>query len=320
MPGDVLITNDPWNGTGHLMDLTILSPIFKDGRVVAFAGSVAHSPDLGGVQRWNAGLDVHDEGLMLPPIKLYSAGRPNETLKAILQANSRLPDQAWGDIEAQLAANDVATRRLIEIMQEHELETLEPVVDEIYARSEASMREVLAELPDGDYEYQIVGEGFFDPAARVPDPELEEYCIRGAVRIRGSDVTVDYTGSSPQVRSSINCTASYTWAYTTYAMRLACVPYAPHNSGFARPVHMVAPEGSVVSVRRPAPTLLRHILGQQVIDVIFGALARIAPDRVMAAGGSTPNWIALLSGEDRHAIKRQRHLWHPWRHWGAPNA
>jgi N-methylhydantoinase B len=300
-PGDVFITNDPWIGTGQAMDITLLSPIFRSGELVAFAGSVAHAPDLGGAQHWNLSVDVFDEALLIPPMKLVAQGQPNETLLALIRANSRLPHLTLGDLDSQLAAIHRSTTRLLSVMDEYDLVDLEELIAEIYARSESAMRAAIAAIPDGQYVGEVWSEGFRDPAAgntstAEPDPIL----IRATVIVDGSELTVDFAGSSPQVPGSFNSVWTFTTAYSLYALRYVLVPYFPNNAGFYRPLTVICPEGTVVNARYPAATLSRHVIGHQVADAIYAALAPVLPDAVIAQGGSAPSWDLLLTGEDTH--------------------
>lgn len=298
-PGDVFITNDPWIGTGQAMDITLLSPIFRGQRLVAFAGSVAHAPDLGGTQHWNLSVDVFDEALLIPPLKLYDRGRPNDTLLALIRANSRLPHLTLGDLDSQLAAIHRSTTRLLAVMDEYDLTDLDELVAEIYRRSEGAMRSAIAAIPDGQYTGEVWSEGFRDPAVALetavePDPIL----IRATVTVDGTNLTVDFSGSSPQVPGSFNSVWTFTTAYSLYALRYVLVPFFPNNAGFYRPLRVICPEGTVVNARYPAATLSRHVIGHQVADAIYAALAPVLPDAVLAQGGSAPSWDLLLSGED----------------------
>lgn len=298
-PGDVYITNDPWIGTGQAMDITLLSPVFHDEQLVAFAGSVAHAPDLGGAQHWNLSVDVFGEALLIPPLKLYDRGRPNETLLALIQANSRLPHLTLGDLDSQLAAIRRSTLRLLSVMDEYRLADLDALSEEIYARSEAAMRAAILAIPNGRYIGEVWSEGFRDPAAPTgsaaePDPIL----IRATVTVEESDLTVDFAGSSPQVPGSFNSVWTFTTAYSLYALRYVLVPFFPNNAGFYRPLQVICPEGSVVNARYPSATLSRHVIGHQVADAIYAALAPVLPEAVLAQGGSAPSWDLLLTGED----------------------
>jgi N-methylhydantoinase B len=297
--GDVLITNDPWHASGQLMDLTLLKPIVADGRVVAFGGSVAHAP-VGGVLRWSQAADVYEDGMVVPLMKLVRRGERNPDLFRFLAANWRQPSQSLGDLEAQLSALEILDLRVRELMQEYGLDTLDGLVDDIYGRSEQLIREAIERLPDGTYTGQVqIDNSVAGPVSGRIDRPDEAIVIRAAVTVEGSELTVDYEGSSPQLENSTNGIWTFTYAYTVYAIRMLFVPFLPNNAGFMRPVHVRLPEGTVVAARFPAPTNLRHISGQQVCDAIFTALSQAAPELVMAPGGSTPNWTLFMAGDDR---------------------
>jgi N-methylhydantoinase B len=294
--GDIVITNDPWMATGHVMDLTVLKPIFVDGRLVAFTGSVAHSPDLGGVQGWNAGADVFEEGLQIPPLRLYREGVPDETLFALLRGNSRTPEQTIGDLMAQIASNETTERRVRQILREYALSSLDDVAESILGRSEDAIRAAIAAIPDGEYVYTVKADGFPDREATDGSASVAlEFTTR--VVVRHSDVEVDLTEASPQVPASINSLHGFTFSYVVYALRLLLVPEVPQNGGFLRPIGMKTQPGTILDARFPAPTLNRTIVGHLVCDGIFGALSDVLPDRVWAMSGSTPIWVLILFGD-----------------------
>lgn len=294
--GDVFITNDPWIGTGQAMDITILSPIHRHDRIVAFAGSVAHAPDLGGAQRWNRSTDVFEEAILIPPMKLYDKGVRNETLFQILQANSRLPDLTIGDLEAQLAAIRPTKERVLALMQEYDLTSLDGLIEDIYTRSENIMRAAIEEIPDGEY----IGEVTTDSLAVGDSPSStdEPAVVRATVTVKGSSLEVDFAGSSNQRPGSFNSVATFTEAYSLYALRYVLVPLFPNNAGFYRPIDVHCPEGSIVNARHPSPTLSRHVIGHQVANALYTALAPVLPHRVFAQSGSAPSWDLLLMGDD----------------------
>jgi N-methylhydantoinase B len=294
--GDVFITNDPWIGTGQVMDLTLLRPIFRKGRLVAFAGSVAHSPDLGGVQRWNVSTDVFEEAIFIPLMKLYEAGEPNRALLDLIAANTRLPDLTMGDLEAQLAAMRPIVGRLVALMDEYGLDELDPLADDIYSRSEAAMRAAIRRIPDGTYVGEVLSDGFPNPLE--PAEPQEPILIRATVVVAGDGLHVSFEGSSPQRPGSFNSVWTFTEAYTLYGLRLILVPEAPNNAGFYKPITVECPEGSIVNARFPAATLSRHAVGHQVVDAVYAALAPVLPDAVIAQGGSAPSWDLLLMGND----------------------
>lgn len=294
--GDVFITNDPWIATGQVMDITLLRPIFRNGRLVAFAGSVAHSPDLGGVQRWNVSTDVFEEAIFIPLTRLYEAGQPNRVLLDLIAANTRLPDLTMGDLEAQLAAMRPIVSRLTTLMDEYGLDELDPLADDIYTRSEAAMRVAISRIPDGTYVGEVWSDGFPNPFE--PTQPQDPILIRATVTVTGDAMQVSFAGSSAQRPGSFNSVWTFTEAYTLYGLRLILVPEAPNNAGFYRPISVHCPEGTVVNARFPAATLSRHAVGHQVVDAVYAALASVLPDAVIAQGGSAPSWDLLLMGND----------------------
>jgi N-methylhydantoinase B len=295
--GDVFITNDPWIATGQIMDLTLLRPIFRDGQLVAFAGSVAHAPDLGGVQRWNTSTDVFEEAIFIPLMKLHDAGSPDRTLLHLIAANTRIPDLTIGDLEAQLAAMRPITSRLVSLMDEYQLKSLDPLADDIYARSEAAMRSAIAAIPDDTYTGEVLSDGFRDPLdlAKPRNPIL----IRATVVVAGGEMRVSFAGSSPQQPGSFNSIWTFTEAYTLYGLRLILIPDLPNNAGFYRPITVDCPEGSVVNAKFPAATLSRHAVGHQVVDAVYAALAPVLPGAVIAQSGSAPSWDLIMMGNDQ---------------------
>jgi N-methylhydantoinase B len=286
-PGDVLITNDPWKTSGQLHDLTVATPIFKGKRLVAWFASTCHAIDIGGISLSASGREVFEEGLFIPIMKLYEAGQPNETLMSIIRSNVRAPKEVLGDIHAQVVGNEVGGRRLLEFMDEFGLEDLEAVAGEIVSRSEAAMRRAIAGLPDGTYENETFSDGLDEPV-----------CIRCAVTIDGDEIRVDYSGSSSQSPYGINVVMNYTHAYTTYAIKCAVSPDVPNNEGSFRPVKVWAPEGSILNARYPAAVAARHVVGHFLPSAVFGALAQVVPDRVVAEGAGTI-WLTQVRGTDR---------------------
>lgn len=287
VPGDVLITNDPWIASGHLHDLTIVTPAFLDGRVVGFFGNVCHVADIGGIPFSADGRTVYEEGLAIPPLKLYKAGQPNEEVFAFVRANVRAPDEVASELQSMTTANDVGVDRLLASMAEFGLTSIEPIADAIIARTEAATRAAIRALPDGVYRNQVTCDGYDQPIT-----------LAVTVTIAGDTATVDYTGSSPESPRGINVVLNYTRAYTTYALTCLLTPDVPNNEGAFRPVRVVAPEGCILNCRPPAPVSARHILGHFLPGLIFGALARVVPERMMAEG-SANLWNTQLHGHWR---------------------
>ena len=295
-PGDVFITNDPWIATGQAMDITLLKPIFKKDKLVAFAGSVAHSPELGGAQRWNQAVDVFDEAIFIPLMRLYDGGKPDETLLTLIRANSRMPDKTIGDLKSQLAAVDLSEKRLLEVMNEYGLDDLDELVEAIYTRSEAAIRAAIEAIPDGSYVGELWNDSFPDPLVEGPQ-EQEPQLLRATVTISGSELTLDYSGSSPQRPGSFNSVWTFTTAYAQYGLRLILVPDLPNNAGFYRPLKVICPEGTIFNSRYLSGTLCRHLVGHLGTDVAYTALAPVLPG-VLGNSGSAPSWDLLLMGED----------------------
>jgi N-methylhydantoinase B len=282
--GDVIISNDGYHGTGHLNDITMVRPIFRDGQLIAFIGSIFHSVDIGGAPSVNA-RDSFEEGLTIPISKIVREGAENEDVIAFLRANLRAPEETLGDIRAQFAAYDLAIVRLLKILDDEKIEDLNLLVEEILNRSETAMRRAIEAVPDGSYSDEIWVDGFEEP--------LKICCT---VYIQGSELTVDFAGTSPQINRPINSVLNYTLAYSAYAVKCAFDPSTPNNDGSFRPIKITAPEGSFINPRRPAPVWARHLSGHYLPPVIFGALAKLMPDRVIADCGS-PIWNIYFSGK-----------------------
>jgi N-methylhydantoinase B len=276
-PGDVVVTNDPWLGTGHLPDFSLVAPVFHHGRLVAFAGSVAHAVDVGGINWGSHAREVFEEGIRIPVSKLFEAGRPNRQLLRILEANVRVPEQVIGDLFAQVAAVEVCQERVREFMTDAGLDDLEALAEAIQQHAEQSMRAAIRAVPDGVYEHALEIDGFDQTLA-----------VRCRVTVREDTLEVDYAGSSPQVPHGINSPMSYTYAYTQYPLKCALDPLTPKNEGSYRPLGVRAPAGSILNCTFPAPVSARHLTGMYCAAAVFGALARAIPDRVMADSSGPP--------------------------------
>jgi N-methylhydantoinase B len=286
VPGDVLLTNDPWMGTGHLPDISVARPVFRDGRLIGFAASVAHSPDIGGRIRSPDAREVFEEGLRIPILKLMKGGELNEDIRKVIEYNVRVPDMVLGDLMAQVAANDMSARRLLQMMDEHGLDNLESLASAIHGYSEAAMREAISRVPDGEYRYGFQTDGFDKPLT-----------VQITMRVEGDAIAVDYAGSSPQVDRALNVVPNYTYAYTAFAIKAALSPDVPNNEGGFNPITVTAPEGSIFNPRFPAAVGGRAVMGHFLPAAVFGALAQVVPDLVQAASGS-PLWCMNISGVD----------------------
>lgn len=283
-PGDVLITNDPWQTAGQINDMTILTPVFKHGRIVAYFASTCHAPDIGGRIFSGEAREVYEEGLRIPITKLFQRDEPNAELFKIIRANVRTPDETVGDLYAQTSSNAVGARELLHFMDEFSLESIDPLADEIISRSERAMREAIHALPKGRYENESWSDGFDEPIR-----------VKVTVTIEDEDLFIDFAGSSPQSSRGINVVLNYTHAYASFAIKAAVSPDVPHNEGAFRPVHVSAPPGSILNCLEPAPVASRHLIGHFLPGVIFGALAPAMPGKLIACGAD-PIWISVWHG------------------------
>lgn len=283
-PGDVLITNDPWLTAGQVNDFTVMTPVFKGKQIVGYFANCCHSPDVGGHILSAETHEVYEEGLRVPVMKLFDQGAPNSELLKIVRANVRTPDETVGDLYAQAACNDVGARSLLQMIDEFELESIDPLADEIIARSERAMRQAIRTLANGRYEHEVWSDGFEEPL-----------CLHVAVTIEDEDIFIDFAGSSPQSRRGINVVMNYTRGYASFAMKAAISPEVPHNEGSFRPVHVSAPRGSILNCVEPAAVASRHLVGHFLPSAIFGALAPALPGRLVA-GSADPSWMSIWRG------------------------
>lgn len=289
-PGDCVITNDPWLATGHLPDFTAVSPIFHRGAIVGFAGCIAHSPDVGGAL-WSADCrELFEEGIRIRPARLFRAGERNADLVEILTANVRVPGPVMGDLEAQVVANEVAVRRVVEFLDDTGLDDLQPLSEALQARADLAMRRAIAAVPDGVYEATLEADGF--------DEQVTHIACR--VTVAGDSMHIDFAGTSPQIDRGINCVFNYTHAYAVYPIKCALDPFTPRNEGSYRAITVAAPEGSILNPRFPAPCSARQLTGHLLAGVIYKALADVLPDKVIAECGGAPTMRALFSGLDHN--------------------
>lgn len=285
-PGDAFLFNDPWLGSGHLPDFLLTSPVFLDNELVGFMVTCTHMIDVGGAVPGSQAVEgineVFQEGLRLPPIKAWKAGKRNEELVSIIKANVRVPDTLLGDLQAMHGCNLVGARALLVLVNRLGLDTYRASCEQIQTESEAAMRKSISDLPDGDYH----AVDFMDDSGPGTDPIRFEV----TVTIKGDELIVDFEGSSPQTRSGINAVANYTRAYTYFVIKsVTHGPTLPQNAGSLRPITWKAPEGSIVNVTEPAGTGARAIIQQRIVDVIMTALVDVVPERVVAPSGHWSN-------------------------------
>jgi N-methylhydantoinase B len=284
--GDVLITNDPWQTAGQINDITITTPIFRNGKLVALFANTCHSADIGGRILSAEAREVFEEGLRIPIMKLFDRGEPNKILLQIVRSNVRQPDEVVGDFYAQTACNDAGGRALLEMMDEFDLDSIDEVAEEIVHRSETAVRAAIRELPDGEWRNETWSDGFEEPIV-----------VRCAVKVAGDEIFIDFTGSSPQSTRGINVVLNYTHAYASFAIKAAICPDVPHNEGSFRPVHVSAPPGSILNALDPAPVASRQVIGHFIPSAIFAALSGALPGRLMAPGAD-PIWLSVWRGQN----------------------
>jgi len=283
--GDIYITNDPWMGTGHLNDFVLTTPCFKDGNLVALLSCTAHLTDIGGLGTGPDGTDVHMEGIYIPMLKLADAGTMNETLLAMVRQNTRQPIETEGDVYSLAACNDIGCKRLVEMMVEFELESLDDLAEFIITRSRAAVLTEIAKLPRGIYKNTMTIDGY--------DAPLD---LSATLTIAEDRITVDYDGTSPQSCFGVNVPHAYTTAYTCFGLSCIVSPEVPNNAGSLEPFTVTAPEGSILNAPYPAAVCSRHIIGQMLPDVVFGCLTEAVPERIPAEGASAL-WNLTFRGE-----------------------
>ena len=299
-PGDVFIHNDPYFGGSHLPDVNVVTPAFHDGALLGFACVRAHWPDIGSATpgSYGATTEIYGEGLRLPPVRLYAAGVLNRDVEQIIFTNVRTPEERRGDLRAQIAANRRGTTRLGELARKHGVRLLLAVMQEVMDYSERMMRAALAALPDGTAAF----EDFCDGDGILEEGEKEDaiFRIRMQVTKRGDRLIVDFAGTDPQVAGPMNAPLAVTASGIYTAVKMVADPrdLVPPNSGCWRPVELHAERGTVVDADFPAPVVYaNHEISHRVCDMLFGALARLAPERVMACSQGT-SAILTLGGVD----------------------
>jgi N-methylhydantoinase B len=302
-PGDVYILNDPFRGGMHLPDVFVFQPIFlppplpspaRGGRVgggdgadapIAWAGTVCHHTDVGGrVPGSNASdsTEIYQEGLRIPPLKLYDRGRRNDTLFALIEQNVRVPVKVFGDLRAQLAACHIAEQAILELAARYGGDRLAQYMTELVDYAERMTRAAIRELPDGVYDFlDHIDDDGIDVGRPIP--------LKVTITKQGDRIAVDWTGSSPQVKGAINNTLSYTKSASYCAIRAILPQNIPTNEGVFRAIAVTAPQGTIANMVLPGACAARGLTGFRMVDCMFGALAKMLPDRVFAAsdGGNT---------------------------------
>ncbi len=277
-PGDVLFTNDPYYGAGHLPDFCVAMPIFRDGALVAIAAACSHVADVGGTIAPDA-REAYEEGICFPPVKLIRAGKPDQVIFSIIEKNVRVPEQVIGDLNALVASCNTSAVELQKLMDETGMDELRSLSATLNARTEMAFRAAVQEIPDGTYSSSIETDGYRAPVT-----------LKCAITIRGSDIEVDCTGTSPQVSpGGVNVVYNFTYAFFSYTLKCMLDPHTPYNEGVTRPLNLFIPEGTVLNPRFPAPVFARNQTAHYLPALIMAALAEAIPGRVIAACGAPAN-------------------------------
>jgi N-methylhydantoinase B len=282
--GDHYITNDPWLGTGHLHDLTVVTPAFHHGRVVGLFANTAHVIDIGGLGMGPEGRSVFEEGLYIPIIKCFDRGTPNETFFDFIRAGSRLPVELEGDIYSLCACNDAGARRLTEMMDEFDMDGLDALAGFIFESSYAATIAEIAKLPRGMFRSEISSDGYEDPVT-----------LHAAMTILSDGIDVDFAGTSGLSSRGINVPPAYCRAYSCFGIKCVVAPEVPNNWASLSPFRMQIPEGCILNAPRPYPVSVRHVIGHLLPDLMMGCLHQAVPLRVTAEGASAL-WNPPLRG------------------------
>ncbi len=273
--GDVYITNDPWMGTGHLHDVTMVTPVFWNGGHIGFFACTAHVVDIGGRGFGPDAHEVFEEGLQIPICKFAERGSVDSLLLKMVRANVRTPNQTVGDMYSLAACNEAGARRLKEMLNEFEISDISDLADYIVEASRIATLDAISKVPDGTYRNRMRVDGYDRPV------EME---IR--IDVEGEELSVDFSGTSGTSSLGVNVPEVYTRAYACYALKCAIAPDVPNNAGALAPFRITAPEGCILAAKRPAPVSIRHVLGHFIPDVVLGALYFALPGNVPAEGAS----------------------------------
>ena len=282
--GDHYITNDPWLGTGHLHDLTVVTPAFREGKIIGLFANTAHVIDVGGLGMGPEGRSVFEEGMYIPRVKCFDQGQPNETFFDFMRAGSRLPVELEGDIYSLCACNDAGARRLVQMMDEFQMDSLDPLAAFIF---DASLRATIAEIAKigrGVYRNEISSDGYDEPVT-----------LKAEMTILDDAIEVDYAGTSGVSRRGINVPAAYTRAYACFGLKVVIAPEIPNNWASLAPFRMKIPDGCILNAPHPYPVSVRHVIGHLLPDLMMGCLHQTIPARVAAEGASSL-WNPPLRG------------------------
>ena len=287
-PGDAYVTNDPWVQSGHTADVFVITPAFIDSQLIGFALSSIHHLDIGGRAGSGLSQEVYEEGLIIPILPIMREGVPNEEFFSILRRNVRFSEKVIGDFRSQVATGYVGSRRMVELVGEQDLGSLERAADQIIFFSETTMRNGIASLADGTYHSELTLD--------MQDDAAKPLKLALSLTVTGDELYADFTGTSAQVRRPINDPLAHVRSYLVEAIKTVCAPDVPNNEGAHIPIHVYAPEGCLLNPTYPSPVFWRIATGTPVSDLAFKALSEAAPDRVPAGSGSLPVCQFYMSG------------------------
>jgi N-methylhydantoinase B len=287
-PGDVYCTNDPWLGTGHLFDYVMMTPVFLCKKLVAFFASTCHVIDVGGIGFSAKANSSFEEGTLIPHLMIRKQGKLNDELLSIILANSRNPVEVKGDLLSLISANDTGARRLVEMMTEFKMTSLDKLGRHILKTSEKGAREAIKALPDSEWSYAMPLDGYEAPVT-----------IKAKLIIKNGKIIVDYAGTSPASIYGINSPRTYSLAYSVFALKAIIAPHVPNNIGSLSCFDIITEPHSIVDPIRPSPVTSRHVTGQMLADVVFGCLAQVLPGKVQAESAGSIWMIQLGSAHGR---------------------
>jgi N-methylhydantoinase B len=290
-PGDLFILNDPFDGGMHIPDIFIIKPIFWEGTRMAFAVCTAHHLDLGGRLPGSSACDnveIFQDGFRIPWLKLYERGQPNEAIFTLLRANVRVPEMTMGDLRSQISACHIGERAILNLIRRYGADSLKAFTTDLIDYTERLVRAEIGEWPDGT--------STFVDYMDSDGVEVNPVKLQATLTIEGDSLTADFTGSAPQVRGALNNTLSFTASVVYLCVRAAMKTEVPNTAGMFKPITVIAPEGTVVNGVMPAASSMRGVTGFRLTDTVFGALAQLLPDRILAAGEGG-NTLVIIGGE-----------------------
>jgi N-methylhydantoinase B len=295
-PGDVYITNDPWLGTGHLFDYVMMTPVFIGKKLVAFFASTCHVIDVGGVGLSAKANSSYEEGTLIPHLMIRKSGKINDELFSVILANTRNPVEVKGDLLSLISANDTGARRLIEMMQEFDLKSLDKLAAHILSTSEKGAKEAIKTLPEGEWSYDLPLDGY-----------ESEILIRTKLIIRNGKILIDFTGTSAASIFGINSPRTYSLAYSSFALKAVIAPHVPNNIGSLSCFDIKTEPHTCVDPIRPSPVTARHVIGQMLADAVFGCLAQALPGKVQAESAGSIWILSLNSAHGRVPASETAH-------------